>query len=111
VEFLLYPALNAPGYCQSSLRDENLLSSSASPVRNLFQTGAFQACFPWLDQKVNLAPNWNWRGVLMVFMIVPKLAGLDGIGSPEAIACCIALYTSALLGTVGYPYCGVLVML
>ena len=41
-------------------------------------------------QKVNLAPNWNWRGVLMVLVIVPKLAGFEGIGSPEAIACCIA---------------------
>src|SRR5579859_3452492 len=58
------------------------------------------------NQNVNRAPNWNWRGVLIVFVIVPKPLGLAGTGCPALMAFCIALFTELMLGTLGAPNCG-----
>ena len=50
---------------------------------------------PIHSQKVNRAPNWNWRGVLSVFVICPKFAELGGVDP----------FTNVMLGMFGYPNC------
>jgi hypothetical protein len=62
-------------------------------------SGLEAARFPlFIRQNVNRAPNWNWRGVLTVFVICPKLAELGGVDA----------FTNVIVGRFGYPNCALL---
>src|SRR6266851_4199400 len=55
-----------------------------------------------IRQKVKRAPNWTWRGVLIVLVMVPKLAGLRVCPAANA------LFAELTLGTLGLPNCALL---
>ena len=48
----------------------------------------------FIGQKVNRAPNWNWRAVLTVVVTCPKEAATPG---------CVV--TDVMSGTLGIPNC------